>query len=261
MKKFLLLSTLTLILLVSASITTAEPIRVKTSELTHFVGTYDAVTQSFSSHQILSWNEDEPTGFSQAIKDIPDKYGTYYCITPWYHEMAQTILIFSAKNVVYAGMVDIKLPYTVDAIVTKWKYVGDSLELVCVAPNFPDMGSAPNLDGAFILPDSSHFLVVRSAGGDERTIWRNYGFYIEDENCGWKEIYKFESITTPFEDEYTEGWVVVEDADAPYYKLQVFTRKNVPIGNRNDDGSINHKPISQDSEFIDVWELVQKARQ
>lgn len=261
MNKYQILSTLTLLILFTGSLVTAEPIRVKTSELTHFVGTYDAVTNSFSSHEILNWDEQDPTAYHNAIKKFPDKEGTYYCIAPWYNEMAQAICIFKARNVVYAGMVDMKLSYSVDAIVTKWEYVGDSLELVCVGKNFPNMGSAPNIDGVFILPDSSHFLVVRSAGGDDRDIWRRYGFFLEDDNCTWLEVYNFESLTSPFEEEYTEGWVIVEDADAPYYKLKVVTRKNSPIGNPNNDGSFSHRPVSQDSTYIDFWEEVKKVRQ
>lgn len=261
MRKLQILSIFTLIILISASIITAEPLRIKTSELTNFVGTYDATSNSFTTHEILSWDDQDPSGYHNAIKKFPNKEGTYFCIAPWYNEMAQAIYILKPRNTVYAAMIDIQSTLAVNAIVTKWIYVGDSLELTCIAPNFPNMGSAPNFDGIFFLPDSSRFLVIRSAGGDERNIWRRYGFFLEDENCKWQEIYNFESLTTPYEEEFTEGWCILDDSNAPYYRIKTITRKNSPTGPANNDGSYSHRPVSTDSTFLDLWEAVQKIRQ
>lgn len=259
MLKTIILQVAALILL-TASISPAVEITIAMADLDHFIGTYDASTGNFTDFVIAQWDTANPMSYYQAIKELPDDKGVYFGLAPWYADLAKAILPFPEKNITLVSFVDVKLSYSAKAIVTKWQNIGDSLKFVCVTKDFPDLGGAPNLDGLFLMPDSSSLLVTRSAGGDMESIWYRYSFLTEQPECRWVELYRLDSERLMFKEEFTEGWCRLVDSLAPVYYLMVVKQHNKAQGGKNADGSFNHVKISEDTTLINLWELVQTAR-
>ncbi len=248
------------IMICATILSSAAEITIATADLDHFIGTYDAEKNSLTDFAIAQWDTADPMAYHNAISQFPNEKGIYFGLAPWYTNLAKAILPFPEKNITLVSFVDIKLSYAARAIVTKWKNIGDSLEFVCVTENFPELGGAPNLDGLFLLPDSSSLLVTRSAGGDMESIWYRYSFLVEEPECGWMEVYRLESERLMFKEEFTEGWCRLVDSLAPVYYLQVVQQHHKSYGGKNTDGSYNHFKISEDTSMINLWEMVQEAR-
>lgn len=241
--------------------TLGSDITIARSDLNFFIGTYDADQNTFTDFTVSGWDTANTMGFFNAISRFPDTNGVYFGLSPWYVNLAQAVRPFPGKNLMFVSLVDVKLSQAAHAIVTKWEMVGDSLKFICVTENFPDLGGAPNLDGCYLLPDSSYFLITRSAGGDMHSIWHRYSLLYEETDCTWKEFYSLESQHLMFEQEFTEGWCRLIDSQAPKYSLTVVKRSYRATGDKKADGSYNHELIAVDSSVVDLWKLVQEARQ
>lgn len=252
--------TMVLLVLATCGPVGASEIRIKLSDLDHFIGTFDADEMTFTDFTIAEWDTLGPMGFHNAIAQFPDDNGVYFGLSPWYTGVARAVLPFPEKGLTFVSLVDIKLSYSARAIVTKWRNVGDSLEFICVMRDFPDLGGAPNLDGCFLLPDSSHFMMVRSAGGGMESIWRRFSFILEEPGCRWLEVYRLESEHLMFEPEFTESWCRLIDSLAPDYYLKVIRRYFEPKGEKKPDGSYDHQNVRSDTTLLNLWDLVQKAR-
>ena len=238
----------------------ASDIVIAKSDLDHFVGTYNARQNTFTDYTIAEWNPDDPMGYFNAITQFPDTKGVYFGLAPWYTGLAQAVLSVPDKNLTFVSFVDIKLSYSAEAIVTKWQIVGDSLVFMCVTQNFPELGGAPNLDGCYLLPDSSYFMIARSAGGDMEAIWYRFSFIIEQSDCRWREIYRLESNHLLLEPEFTERRCRLVDSLAPVYYLNVVSRHYKASGDKKSDGSYTHEQVSSDTTTVNLWDEVQKAR-
>lgn len=238
----------------------ASDIIIAAADLPHFIGTYNARQNTFTDYTIAEWDEDNPMGYQNTIDQFPDTKGVFFGLAPWYAGLVQAVLNVPDENLTFVSFVDVKLSAAAKAIVTKWRNAGDSLEFICVTENFPDLGGAPNLDGYYRFPDSSHFMITRSAGGGMEAIWHNYSFIIEEPECHWVEIYRLASKHLMYEPEFTEKWCRLIDSAAPVYYLKVISRHFKAKGEPQSDGSYTHDPVGVDSTVINLWDLAQQKR-
>jgi hypothetical protein len=238
----------------------ASDITIAKSDLDFFIGTYDADQNTFTDFTVSGWDTANTMGYFNAISEFPDTKGVYFGLAPWYVNLAKAVRPFPDLGLMFVSFVDIKLSHAAHAIVTKWEMAGDSLKFVCVTNNFPDLGGAPNLDGCYLLPDSSYFMIARSAGGDMFSIWHKYSFLYEETECTWKEFYSLESQHLMFEEEFTEAWCRLIDSLAPEYSLTVVKRLHKAKGDMKKDGSYVHEVAAVDSAIVDLWKLIQEAR-
>jgi hypothetical protein len=260
MRKSIILLTVTLLVLMTVSQVAGSDIRIKKSDLYHFVGTYDAEQKTLVDFAVAPWDSTDPMGFHNAVSQFPDTKGVYFALSPWYIGLADAVLPFPAMNVMFVSLVDIKLSYSAHAIVTKWKVDGDNLEFMCVMENFPDLGGAPNLDGCYMFPDSSLFLIARSAGGGMESIWHRYSFVMEEPECQWLEIFHLESEHLLQEAEFTEKYCRLIDTVGSKYNLIVVNRYHHAKGEKRPDGSYLHEMVGSDTTTISLWERAQQIR-
>jgi hypothetical protein len=259
MRTINILSAAALLFLAAVATASASDIVIARSDLSHFVGTYDARTNTLTDYTIADWDEDDPMAYQNAIDQFPGGRGVYYGLAPWYTSLAQAVLDFPPDSLTFVSLVDVKLSYAAQAIVTKWKNLGDSLEFVCVTTGFPDLGGAPNLDGCYLLPDSSHFMIVRSAGGNMESIWQKFSFILENPPCHWEQFYHVDSDRRLLEPEFTESYCrLVDSAEAGHY-VTVISQAYKAKGPKRSDGSYEHELVSTDSTVVDLWKLAQKA--
>lgn len=261
MHKRIILPLAAIIILAAVFPAAASEIKIAASELSHFVGTYNAKQNTFSDYTIAEWDEDNPMGYQNAVDQFPDTKGVFFGLAPWYAGLVQAILAVPDEQLTFVSFVDVKLSAAARAIVTKWKNIGDSLEFVCVTGDFPDLGGAPNLDGYYRFPDSSHFMLTRSAGGGMEEIWHNYSFIVEEPDCRWKEIYRLESQHLMYEPEFVERWCRLVDSAAPVYFLRVFSRHFKAKGEKKSDGTYTHEQVKIDTTMINLWDLTKQARE
>lgn len=258
MKKLLSLLVAAVLLTAAATPAAASDIVIAKKHLKFFIGTYDAAANTFTDYTTDGWDEFDPMGYTEAVSKIPNTTGVYYGQAPWYANLAKVTLEVEDQGVVYAAMIDVKLSYSVEAIITKWQIEGDNLRLLCIGNNFPDLGAAPNLDGHFLFPDGSSLLVARSGGGDMLQVWRRYTFVRETAPCNWEVVYDLNSIIKPFETEFTDGWCVMQSPVEPDFMLQIIQRHHRATDRTNPDGSYVHEILKVDSSFVSLWKLAQK---
>jgi hypothetical protein len=228
--------------------------------LKYFIGTFDEASGSFTAHDIMGWNELEPMEYIEKIREFSDEQGKYYGLPPWYTNMAQATLEIIEEGIIYASLVDVKSRLKVNAIMTKWKVEGDNIRLMCIGENFPNLEAAINLDGSFLFPDSSRFIMARSGGGDMDKIWRRYLYVLDKGNCQWETIYDFESARYPAREKFVEGVCQLQTPIVDDYLVFVQKFNYEATGELNGDGSMRHEVFSIDSSFVNLWELAQKLK-
>ena len=259
MRKTILLLGAALILCAAAIPVSAADITISKDRLTYFVGTYDRGQNTFTEFSVEGWGTN-PIDYTNAIEKLPKKEGVYFGFAPWYTNMAQAVLEVPDAGIVYASMVDLKSVHGVKAIMTKWAIEGDKLKLMCVSGNFPGLDSAPTLDGSFVFPDSTRFIVARGGGGDMTTVWRKYIFALDRGDCNWEVFYSLDSRRLMTKPEFTEAWCVMQAPVDTSYMMKVFTRKYKAFDPPASDGSYTHEPISYDSTTISLWDTAKQKK-
>lgn len=244
-----------------SGIASGTDIVIAKERLKYFIGTFDEASGSFTAHDNKGWNELEPMEYIEKVKEFPDEQGKYYGLPPWYTNMAQATLEIVEEGIIYVSLVDVKSRLKVNAMMTKWKIEGDNIRLMCIGENFPNLDAAVNLDGSFLFPDSSRFIMARSGGGDMDKIWRRYLYVLDMGNCQWETIYDFESARYPNREKFVEGVCqlqtpIVDDQFLVFVQEYNYEK----TGELNGDGSMQHEVISVDSSFVDLWELAQELK-
>ncbi|MFH1701295.1 MAG: hypothetical protein ABIE07_11995 [Candidatus Zixiibacteriota bacterium] len=240
--------------------TAGAEIVIAKESLKYFIGTFDEVSGSFTAFDISGWNELEPMEYINKIGEFPDEQGKFFGLPPWYTYMAQATLEISDEGIIYASLVDVKSRQKVSAIMTKWKVEGENIRLMCVGENFPNLDAAVNLDGSYLFPDSSRFIMARSGGGDMEKVWRRYMYILDKGDCQWETIYDFESARYPAKETFVEGLCQLQTPIVNDYLVFVQKFNYGATGEFNGDGSMIHEIFTIDSSYVNLWELAQKMK-
>ncbi len=240
---------------------TAEPIIIKASDLDHLFITIDPGTHAIRNAQVLPWDSTESTAFQAIIAPWPESSGVFFGFPPWYTNMARTVISVPGQGITFAALADVKAGGIIRPLLTKWKQSGDYLELLCVSEDFPEMGGAIHFEECRSFPDSSLFLIVRSAGGDMEQAWTRFSMVLDDGNCRWLRFQDINSTYMMFQPSFAETWCELDESGGHPYRLKILQRRQEADGPANADGSYNHKAVGRDSTFVDLWEAAKKARQ
>ncbi len=242
-----------MVLMLACTLAPAADIRILASDIEHFIGTYDPDQGTLIDYKIVDWDDSDPMSYPNAIKQFPDEESVYYGMPPWYSTMATAVLPVPEQGVTFVALMDIKLQYSTDAKISRWRMDGDYLVFECIGENFPRLGGAPNLDGSFLFPDNSRFIVARSAGGDMSEVWHAYAFIHEAGDCTWVPIYSLRSRRDLASPNVVETYCRMVDPGNSYDIVVVEQEFK-------DANASNAKPISVDSAYINLWEMAQQGK-
>ncbi|MCK5126089.1 MAG: hypothetical protein KAR42_07520 [candidate division Zixibacteria bacterium] len=260
MNKTIILLSVAIILFAAAIPVSASDVVIGKDRIKFFIGTYDAEKNIFVDYSTDGWAEDDPMSFTNKVSSLPQKDGAYFGFAPWYTNMANAILEIPEAGIVYASMVDLKKIHKVQALMTKWVIEGENLRLVCVTKDFAGLQAAPTIDGSFMFPDSTRFLVARCGGGDMVRVWRKYIFALDNGECGWKVFYTLDSNHLLYEPEFTEAWCIMDTPVEPNYTMKVYERLYQANGGAKPDGSYSHIITKIDTTQVSLWEEVKKLK-